>query len=1110
MKASVPLWRRRRRSVTALFTLTLIVGVSVMTALPQEDKPQACCFADGTCEDLARETCVERGGTPQGDGTSCSMARCPQPAEACCFADGDCEDLARGTCLDRGGSPRGDGTRCSTTSCPQPTGACCFPSGSCRDLTATDCVRQGGTPRSIGSRCATTECPQPEEACCFADGGCEDLERDTCMERGGSPRGDGTRCWTTSCPQPTEACCFADGSCTDTTAAACRARGGTPRGTGTSCNEVRCPREMQACCLPSGGCADETADDCRARGGVPQGKGTCCGELRCGGTIRLISPAGGAILNDGGGAGQFCWEDLGRSDVTYDVFYETELCDPSVLSAPHPFAPLIPDRTLDEQRATLTVKRLNLEADLEWCRDACAKRLEQIDELLKEPGGRRDELRRLRLVLAARATDAHEADVTGVFDPQLPTDCPEEMLDQFHTPPLSLDDIVPCPEATCSGCDEDACKTLDARISALVGSLQSLHACAFSNYKRFDYLVEAWVNGEKTRQRMAALEEIYGAIEEASDAADWLEEAIAEGLGSVVAAAVEALLSSEDGPKWPEEWVNAIEGAGSTVEKIDLIRDLMKGSGSLPGLLRAAVKAMAQSVAEAARKVLGGFARDALDMCVKMEEAHAASLCASRLLDWLASQREAIEKLCAECARCLEASIAAVQEEINAIAAVKAMAAHARTVYWQQQRALLASQLATVCGNLAHDAEWTAHCCRSGTETYTVPGTSDCARLAEDAIKEVLGDKACFLTFEVKCNADGMQITHSFPLPTRREGCCVPSTSQRVPLGSRPGTGKTGEKVCHPEDPEEEDDLGRGLEGEPAGGWGVEGRDAAGNPIGSSPLRPARPEGSHDTGVTPEPIPQSPPVCACSASATVGGAAVAQGSTVSNVSMGGMVAIGAAGDCGPSCAAGLQSITIQPPVVSSFGPSGFFLLPTPPLSATAASTSYDFPREGIYTVMVRQVCEDGSTCSSSFNVAITSPPGPVPRLLAPAEPMGGLPTCPSCGNDACLELACRVGEFDDETILVDGNYVTLGEPQKADLALLGWCRADCEGDRSVRWEITEPSGELIVREGLNLAEITYAFDQVGEYTLCIIEIVPCPDGDARFERWWIIDTRGDS
>jgi hypothetical protein len=43
---------------------------------PRPPEEGACCFADGHCEFLADDMCVEQGGTPQGAGTTCETVVC--------------------------------------------------------------------------------------------------------------------------------------------------------------------------------------------------------------------------------------------------------------------------------------------------------------------------------------------------------------------------------------------------------------------------------------------------------------------------------------------------------------------------------------------------------------------------------------------------------------------------------------------------------------------------------------------------------------------------------------------------------------------------------------------------------------------------------------------------------------------------------------------------------------------------------------------------------------------------------------------------------------------------------------------------------------------------
>lgn len=49
---------------------------------------EGCCFSDGTCSDLPPSSCTASGGTPQGPGSTCATANCPQPCPSDLDGDG--------------------------------------------------------------------------------------------------------------------------------------------------------------------------------------------------------------------------------------------------------------------------------------------------------------------------------------------------------------------------------------------------------------------------------------------------------------------------------------------------------------------------------------------------------------------------------------------------------------------------------------------------------------------------------------------------------------------------------------------------------------------------------------------------------------------------------------------------------------------------------------------------------------------------------------------------------------------------------------------------------------------------------------------------------------
>ena len=54
----------------------------------------------------------------QPDGTINMWCECVSTLEACCFPDGSCQDLDSVVCLQQGGTPQGPGTDCTTVDCP--------------------------------------------------------------------------------------------------------------------------------------------------------------------------------------------------------------------------------------------------------------------------------------------------------------------------------------------------------------------------------------------------------------------------------------------------------------------------------------------------------------------------------------------------------------------------------------------------------------------------------------------------------------------------------------------------------------------------------------------------------------------------------------------------------------------------------------------------------------------------------------------------------------------------------------------------------------------------------------------------------------------------------
>jgi hypothetical protein len=173
-----------------------VYGALVVT----DDPPEACCLPDGTCAELGPGDCRFTGGVPQGSGSDCITADCPQ-SESCCFENGSCADVLPADCATMGGAPGGPGTECASTTCPR-FEACCFADGSCMDLPAEDCTMQSGFPLGPDTDCLSAGCAV-DEACCLDGGLCLDLRPAECSALDGVPQGAGTDCAGTVCAIPT-------------------------------------------------------------------------------------------------------------------------------------------------------------------------------------------------------------------------------------------------------------------------------------------------------------------------------------------------------------------------------------------------------------------------------------------------------------------------------------------------------------------------------------------------------------------------------------------------------------------------------------------------------------------------------------------------------------------------------------------------------------------------------------------------------------------------------------------------------------------------------------------------------------------------------------------
>ncbi len=268
-------------------------------------KPQACCFEDGTCQNLLPADCIVGGGALQGIGSTCTTVTCVNQTGACCFSDGSCQDLLPTPCAAAGGTHQGAGSGCATTVCDV---ACGPGAGSCTEANGTpgcEDVACCNLVCSLDVFCcevawdgacvdeAAENCSTAPVACCFPSGGCQDLAPGDCAASGGSAQGSGTTCGSVVCI-PT--CGPGAGDCT--------VPNGTPGCDDVTCCELICGQDAfccetewdmlcanaalkacafgpGACCFSDGSCQDLTTEACATAVGDFQGPGTTCATTSC-------------------------------------------------------------------------------------------------------------------------------------------------------------------------------------------------------------------------------------------------------------------------------------------------------------------------------------------------------------------------------------------------------------------------------------------------------------------------------------------------------------------------------------------------------------------------------------------------------------------------------------------------------------------------------------------------------------------------------------------------------------------------------------------------------------------------------------------------------------
>jgi len=246
------------------------------------DPLYACCGPEDGCTNVDSTSCATTGGTFHPDQV------CTAP-EACCLP-GQCLDLDPVCCLAQGGVPQGSGTVCATALCPE-----CVSADECDDSNA--CT----TDTCEGGMCVHTD-TTPAEQCCdpitgtltpIDDG--NDCTDDVCNPDGTvshSPSTSGTPC-DDGDPCTLDDACNGSGDCTgtDPTTITCVSDGNCPSPTRCDVGNGHCVCGPGACCLPDGSCTNVTEAECVAVGGSPKLPGsTCVGDGDGNGTDDACEP----------------------------------------------------------------------------------------------------------------------------------------------------------------------------------------------------------------------------------------------------------------------------------------------------------------------------------------------------------------------------------------------------------------------------------------------------------------------------------------------------------------------------------------------------------------------------------------------------------------------------------------------------------------------------------------------------------------------------------------------------------------------------------------------------------------------------------------------------
>lgn len=147
---------------------TIVNVDDTSTRRPTNQGLGACCYDDGTCDDLTESDCTDAGGNWQGPDTTCDDD--PNPCRGACCEGEDgttcIDDSTPDSCAADGGIFQDFGSTCEDVDCT--VGACCN-DGDCSILSNADCLDSGGIFQGGGTTCDPNPCECVEPTCAFSN-----------------------------------------------------------------------------------------------------------------------------------------------------------------------------------------------------------------------------------------------------------------------------------------------------------------------------------------------------------------------------------------------------------------------------------------------------------------------------------------------------------------------------------------------------------------------------------------------------------------------------------------------------------------------------------------------------------------------------------------------------------------------------------------------------------------------------------------------------------------------------------------------------------------------------------------------------------------------------